>query len=360
MRIAVIYNEPSLTPDEEHWTNRSAPCDRAGAPLLDASEFNVREEARLIGDFLEQGGHAVVLFAADDALALARFLREERPDAIFNCCESFRGDASLEMNVAALYELFGIPFTGSSALALALALDKDMAKAFFRVHGVPTPAHVVAHIGCAVPDPLPIAFPCIVKPLREDASIGIDAQAVVRERGALLRRIEFVWTEFGQPALVEEYIDGRELNVAVLATSENEMIALPISEIVFEGAAAAGVRVLSYGAKWFVNSEEYRSTMSKCPADLPPELQERIQQVALRAARAVRLRDYGRIDLRLRSGDDAIFVLEANPNPDITFDSGFVGAAKAAGRTYAGVIRDILERALERRCGGQTGGAARP
>jgi D-alanine-D-alanine ligase len=360
MRIAVIYNEPNVTPDEEHWTNRSAPCDRAGAPLLDASEFNVRQEAQLIGELLEQGGHEVVLFAADDALALARFLHEERPDAIFNCCESFRGDASLELNVAALYELFGIPFTGSSPLALGVALDKDVAKALFHAHGVPTPAHFVADVGGAVPDPAPVGFPCIVKPLREDASIGIDAHAVVRERAALLRRIEFVWTEFRQPAIVEEFVDGRELNVAVLATSAREMIALPISEIVFEGAAAEGVRVLSYGAKWFVNSEEYRTTMSKCPAELPSELQERIRKVALRAARAVGLRDYGRIDLRLRSGDDAIFVLEANPNPDITFDSGFVGAAKAAGRTYAAIIREILERALERRCRGESREAARP
>jgi D-alanine-D-alanine ligase len=360
MRIAVIYNEPNLTPDEEHWTNRSAPCDRAGAPLLDASEFNVREEARLIGEFLEQGGLEVVHFAADDPLALVRFLHAERPDAIFNCCESFRGDASLEMNVAALYELFGIPFTGSPPLTLGAALNKDVAKALFRAHGVPTPEHFVADVGCIIPDPLPIGFPCIVKPLREDASIGIDAQAVVHGREALLRRVEFVWAEFRQPAIVEEYVDGRELNVAVLATSAREMIALPVSEIVFEGAAAAGVRVLSYGAKWFVNSEEYRTTMSKCPADLPPELQERIQTVAVQAARAVGLRDYGRIDLRLRSGDDAIFVLEANPNPDITFDSGFVGAAKAAGRTYAGVIREILERALERRCGVEPRETARP
>lgn len=351
MRIAVIYSEPRITPGEVHWTCRSAAGGSSAAEFVDASDLDVREDAELIARFVERGNHQVQLFAVEDALALARFLHEARPDAIFNCCESFRDDAALEMNVAAMYELFGIPFTGSSALTLGLALNKALSKAIFRAHGIPTPDYFVAEPGRPLVDPIPLAFPCIVKPLREDASIGIDANSVVPDRAALRRRAEFVWTEFRQPALVEEYIDGREFNIAVLAAPGGAMTALPISEIVFDGCADGAVRVLSYGAKWFVESTEYRTSMPKCPADLPPDLAAEMQRVALDAAAVIGLRDYGRIDLRLRSSDNAVFVLEANPNPDITFDSGFVNAAKASGRSHEGVIREILDRALARHHG---------
>ena len=190
--------------------------------------------------------------------------------------------------------------------------------------------------------------PWIVKPVAEDASIGIDINSVVHDEAALAKRVRFVREQFRQAALVEEYIEGRELNVAVLASSPTEFVALPISEFVLDGLPEDWPRILGYEAKWLTHSDAYRATVTRCPARLQAAVAKQVRAVALKAARVIGLRDYGRIDLRLRSGDNAIFVLEANPNPDITYDSGFIRAAQATGRTHAGTVREILERALER------------
>jgi D-alanine-D-alanine ligase len=147
--------------------------------------------------------------------------------------------------------------------------------------------------------------------------------------------------------LVEEFIDGRELNVAVLAASSEELIALPVSEIAFGQLPVGFPRVVGYEAKWLLDSEYYRATVPCCPARLSSEDAKAAQTIALRAARAAGLRDYGRVDLRI-SRDNVMYVLEVNPNPDIGFDSGFVRASEAGGRTHAGVILEILERAAER------------
>ncbi len=349
MRVAVVYNQPEPSPPDEHWLHRSAPGRFVpGADFLDASEVGVSEEVGQIGGFLREGGYDTLIFEAQEIPELVRFLREERPDVVFNCCESFRGNAALEMNVAALYELLAIPFTGSPALTLGIALNKALAKALFRAHGVPTAPYVVfsPEARCAFDHDL--GFPVIVKPLCEDASIGIDADSVVSSQVDLRRRVQFVWDEFRQPALVEEFVEGRELYVALLATSPEEFAALPVSEILFQDLPQGSPCILTYEAKWMLHSAAYQSTMPNCPADLSAPLLEQVRTVALNAARAIGLRDYGRVDLRLRAGDDAIFVLEANPNPDITHDSGFVRSAKASGRTHADTIVAIVERAIER------------
>jgi D-alanine-D-alanine ligase len=348
-RVAVIYNEPTADPTEEHWIWKSDSETRiAKEGFYDASEYGVLDEVRLIGDFLAETGYAVDLFAVEDPARLADFLQKKKPDVIFNCCESFRGHASLEMNIAAVYELFGIPYTGTSAVSLGLCLNKGLAKAVFRAHGVPTPDFVVVHPGDC-DSPATLRFPVIVKPIAEDASIGIDRHCVVHDEAALRNRVDFVHNQFRQGALVEEFIEGRELNLALLASSPTDFETLPISEIVFDGLPESYPKILSYESKWLTRSDVYKATMPKCPADIEPAIAAQIRQVALKAAKAVGLRDYGRVDFRLREGDNAIFVLEVNPNPDITFDSGFIRAAEATGRTHGDAVRTILERALERR-----------
>lgn len=347
-RVAVVYNEPKTGLPEDHWIRRSGAHADFPEAFYDASEHGVLDEVRQIEGFLSDAGYCTVLFAADDVGQLTDFLRRERPDIIFNCCESFHGRAALEMNVAAVYELFDIPYTGSCALTLGIALDKGLSKALFRSHGVPTPRHVVLDARTPVEAALVLSPPWIVKPLAEDASIGIDRDSVVHDEKALARRAQFIRKEFHQAALVEEYIEGRELNVGILATSAEDFTTLPISEIVFEALPDGSPQIVTYEAKWLTDSAVYRATMPQCPAGLAPDLAEQIRAVAVNAARAVGLRDYGRIDMRLRRGDDAIFVLEANPNPDITFDSGFIRAAQSSGRTHAGTVVEILERAIER------------
>lgn len=349
MRIAIVYNEPKPSTPHEHWLSRSSSEGTVVAETFtDASEYGVLQETQLIEGFLREAGNETMLYAADDAAGLVEFLTQNRPDLIFNCCETFRGNAKLEMNVAAIFEILGIPFTGSSALTLGMALNKGVAKALFVSHGVPTPRGAVLSPHDGEDGAAALTFPVIVKPLEEDASIGIDTHSIVENSAGLMERVRFVWKEFCQPALAEEFIDGRELNVALLAASPQQFMTLPISEICFDGFPGRKHHILTYEAKWMVDSPYYISTVPRCPAVLSRELEEQVRSVALRAAAAVRLRDYGRIDLRVRSSDNAAFVLEANPNPDITFDSGFVRAAQASGRTHASVIREIVERAMER------------
>jgi D-alanine-D-alanine ligase len=352
MRVAIVYNQPNPCSPRNHWLSRSRSEGTIIAETFqDASEYDVLLEVQLIEGFLRESGHEVVLHGVDDPGGLWTFLERQRPALIFNCCESLRGNARLEMNVAAIFEILDIPFTGSPALTLGMALNKGIAKALFAAHGVPTPPWTVVSPTSGADRADCLSYPLIVKPVEEDASIGIDTHSVVHSRSSLMERVHFVWTEFHQPALVEEYIDGRELNVAMLATSPDQFVTLPISEIDFEGFPGGNYPILTYEAKWMADSPYYISTVPQCPANLAPQLEEQVRSTALQAAAALRLRDYGRIDFRVRASDNAVFVLEANPNPAITADSGFIRAARASGRTHAGVICEIAERALERKRG---------
>lgn len=325
MRIAIIHNKPG--------------------PLADASESSVGGQGRSIERALREAGYDTELFAAGGAAELMDFLRRDRPDLIFNCCESLQGQAAYEMNVAAMIELLGIPFTGSPALTLGLCLNKAMAKAMLAAGGIATPAWVVAPVHHEA-DISALQFPLIVKPVAEDASLGVDVNSVVRNAEELRARIQFVWERFG-PAIVEEFIPGREFNVALLASSPGCLLPLPISEIVFVDLPDPLERIVTYEAKWVEESTQFRATVPKCPAEVDDELADTLRRISLAAAAAVQLGDYGRVDLRVRS-DGQVFVLEVNPNPDISADSGFARAAAASGRTHAATVVEIAERAMER------------
>ncbi len=303
---------------------------------------------RSIANALNEHGHQVTIFSADDNTEkLCSFLATERPEVIFNCCESILGQSKLEMNVAALYELFRIPYTGSPPLALGLALEKALAKAIFVAKGIPTPRHqLFEYEKLEALDPH-LRFPLIVKPVHEDASIGIDSNAIVQNEASLKERVKFIQKEFDQPALAEEFIDGRELNVAVLATSDGIFTTLPISEITFEKMPEGMPHIVSYEAKWVEESPLYQTTVPQCPAKIPVQIAQEARRIALRAANAVGLRDYGRVDMRL-DANGKLFVLEANPNPDISEDAGFMRAARTSGRTFASTINEILDRAVDR------------
>lgn len=349
MRLAIIYNEPKHTEAAEHWLSRSQENMNLGADFRDASEFGILEEMEAIAHAIESGGHEVSIFSVDDDIhRLIHLLDHNPPDAIFNLCEAVLGKAELEMPIAGVYELFGIPYTGAPALTLGIALDKAIAKSIFVANGVTTPKHITVYKGDNMP-PHDLHFPLIVKPIAEDASIGIDNNSIVYDEPALGERVAFVHNEFKEGALVEEYIEGREINVAVLGTKSGGFEALPVSEILFDTMPEGNPHIVSYEAKWVEESPLYKTTVPKCPADLDPAIADRAQQLALRAADLLGLRDYGRVDMRLRESDNALFVLEANPNPDISRDAGFIRSAIASGRTYEETLLHIAESALKRR-----------
>ena len=269
------------------------------------------------------------------------------PDVVFNLCESLSGDARFEPLLPMLLEHAGIAYTGSPPLALGLALHKFKAKAILRAAGVPTPEAV--HL--ATPDVSNVAlpFPLIVKPSREDASTGISSRSVVHDRAELGRQVAAVIARYDQPALVERYIEGREIYVSMLGRKDGDIDLLPLHEIDFSEMPADRPRIVSFEAKWEESSAEYRGTKPVRCTDLPAEAEARIASVARAGFAAMELRDYGRLDIRL-AADGTPYVIDVNPNCDLSEASGgFARAGRAAGLGYDELVRRIVDLACQRR-----------
>ncbi len=265
-------------------------------------------------------------------------------DLIFNLAEGFGDDLRAEPNVAGFIELLGVPYTGSSPRALEVARDKGLSKLVLEEEGIPTPRFSVFRTS---DDKFSLDFPVIVKPLLEDASIGITADSIVRDEGDLRAKVARVLETYSQPALVEEYIEGREVNAALFIGPDGAEV-LPISEIVFD--LPEGVpRILGFEAKWLEDSLFFQKTVPICPAPLEPRLLERIEDLAKRACSALGVENYARVDFRIRDVDDEPLVIEVNPNPCINpSGSGFARAAAAAGMDYQKLVESIARSALDR------------
>jgi D-alanine-D-alanine ligase len=293
--------------------------------------------------------HSVELLAVRDTVApLVTALHDAAPDLVFNLAESFGGKSALESNVAALLNLLGLRYTGSSPAGLLLAGDKSLTKKVLSFHGIQTPEFATVFRG-ALDWAGNIEFPVIVKPPQEDASLGITSSSVVHDLRELFTRIDALQSEFQQPVLVEQYVEGREFYVGVLGNANAR--ALPIMELDFSGFPAGVPRIASWEAKWgddgAGSGEQFAGTRSIFPSDVSPALTERMQQAALEAFHALRLRDYARIDLRVRS-DEQIFVIEVNPNCYLERESEFARAAAEGGLAYDALIARILELAAAR------------
>jgi D-alanine-D-alanine ligase len=303
------------------------------------------EAARAVAAACRENGWQVVRVAVTkDPAGVIADLGILRPDVVFHLVEAVAGDARLEAASASLLEWVGVPYTGSSPRTLALALEKPLARAQLAAHGVPVPRGVVLELG---DEPLRgLRWPCIVKPAREDASHGISAESVVADEGACRARAMYLRERYAQPALVEEFVDGPEFNVSFLGSGERAE-ALPLSRIDFSGFPPGRPPLVTYEAKWVPESADYRGTLPSFPDDLDPSLAERVRSVAIAAYRALGVRDYGRVDLRVHR-EAGPLVLDVNPNPDPSPDAGLARAAAKAGMTYARLVRRIVEDALAR------------
>ena len=309
-----------------------------------------------IAAVLQQRGHTVRRLAArGTALDLARQIEQDDSDVIFNVCESFHGINDKEQNVAALLELSGKAFTGSGSLGLALAQDKGLAKKLLAFHGISTPKFAVME-DSTVDHVDDVNFPMFVKPANSDASIGIDDKSVVHNVRELMKRISYIETEFDAPALIEEYIDGRELFVAVIGGHKPEP--LPIVEWDLSVLPDGAPKIAGTEAKWDKTNAANQVPLG-FPEDLPAPVYKALQDAAVEAFRALRLRDYGRVDVRLRqkpspAADDPLqgyefFIIEVNPNPHLAADAELPTAAKKAGLDYGDLMERIIQNAQTRR-----------
>lgn len=303
--------------------------------------------ATAVAAALRSAGYDAHLVPVDgDLSSLRARLAELEPVCAFNLCESLAGDARLESAVPLVLELLGIPFTGSPPEVLSFALRKDRVKQRLEAAGIPTPAGRVMSRG---DDPCDLPFPLIVKPVREDGSVGICNESVVHSREELARTVDAVSARLRQACLVEQFVDGREFNVAMLGHPTPRV--LPLSEIDFTALPDGAPRIVSYDAKWTSGSAEDLGTVPVLHPQLPSAVAARVRRAAADAFRAVGVRDYGRVDVRLSSlsTGGVPYVVDVNPNCDLSPHAGMARAAAGVGIDYAALCGLLVRYALRRR-----------
>jgi len=312
------------------------------------AEKAIVEEIEAVESAVRSLGHqSVVMAVREEIFPIIHWLKEHQPDVVFNLCESVYGNSCWEMNVPALLDLFRIPYTGSSPLTLGLCQDKGKVKDILQSQGIPTPRYKIFDRATG-----PVkgnVFPIIVKPLHEDGSLGISRESVVFDNETLSQQIQYVIEQYQQPALVEEFIDGRELNVGMMETN-GKVGVLPVSEIDYSEFPEGVPKICGYEAKWMTESPEYKKSKPVCPAPLEWAMKKRVEYIALKVFKLFGCRDYARVDLRV-DRDGKIYVLEVNPNPDISPQSGMNRALTVQGTTYTEFVKNLLERAVQRKDG---------
>jgi len=311
MNIAVAYN------DDLHLKPHLNEIEKLG-------EAEVIDTAREIAEVLD----AQLVAVKDDVAASLLELRTY--DVIVNLCEGVLGHPDWEKNFALGLEMLGIPHTSCEPIAIGICTDKKLVKRILLASGIPTPRFWHAEEGGK----------WIVKPSREDAGIGIDAASVVSSTVEIEARVEYVEETYRQPALVEEFIDGRELNQAIYFSTTGPVV-LPPGEIVFDDSLASNERVVGWKAKWASGSREDRGTRNRTPALVDDKTRDELKDTCLRAASTLGISGYVRFDVR-QSQAGQLFIVDINPNPDIGRGSGFRKALDAAGIAFADFLKALI------------------
>jgi D-alanine-D-alanine ligase len=327
-RVAIVYNEPQPSGyDDTHE-------EKAVLGVLDA--VNAVREA-----MVELGRNVITVPLLPPFEEARKKLAALDVDVVFNLFEGFCGDPQSEALVPEALRELGITFTGCKADILRLALDKAKLKAVLRDAHIPTPEYQVL-------DPSNIhefnlGFPCFVKPRSEDASHGISEDSLVHDMAGLERQVRKIHDMYHCGALVEHFLSGREFNATVMGNSRS--VVLPISEIVYE--LAPGIpRILTFAAKWEPDSPYFKGTKVVCPAEVPEDMRAYIAGTALKAFKAVIGRGYARMDMRMDE-NGKLNVMEINPNPDISPDTGAARQSAAAGMKYSEFINKLVNMAVE-------------
>lgn len=332
LNVSILFNEPVLPKDHPDW----------------ASEAGVLEAVEAVEAALAKAGHrSRRLPVGASPAGLAAALQSSPSDVVVNLCEGLQGTGAGEAQVAGILELCGAPYTGASSECLSLVRDKAVAKWLLLGAGLPTAAFERIQT-----DELPYAAleslldrgPVIVKPAREDASLGIGPASVVTEMAALVRQIGEVRRRYGE-TLVEQFIAGREFNLGLLALPEP--LALPLAEIEFRPRAEDRWNLVTYDAKWTPESPDYGGTPVRCPAEVSPPLAAEIARVSLAAFRLTGCRDYARVDFRVDE-QGQVFILEINANPDISPSAGLARALRVSGMSYEEFVERLVANAARR------------
>ena len=357
LNVALVYNmkkensdDASSDDGEPNRRNHNRKLESAGTPAKETKadtyvEWDSKETILAVKTALEQNHNVTLIEANEEAY---RKIREVKPEIVFNIAEGFRGP-SREAQIPAMLEMLGIPYTGSDPLTLGLCLDKSRAKEILAYHKIPTPKFSVIEEESQIKN-LDMALPAIVKPLYEGSSKGIYDASVAKSGPDLAKQIRKVLAEYDQPALVEEFLTGREFTVAMLG-NDGDLQILPIVEICFDSLPIGVNPIYSYEAKWIWDTVENPIDVHECPAKIVPELKEKIEKICRDTYKRLKCRDWCRIDIRLDNAGEPQ-VLELNPLPGILPNpeehSCFPQAARAAGLNYPALINSVLNAAIKR------------
>ncbi|MFC2085315.1 ATP-grasp domain-containing protein [Bacteroidota bacterium] len=337
--ILICYNEP-FSKYDNYIGKESTSSD----VKLDLSESEFQKNLYIIQDSIKKKYNNVNSISFNGSIErLIKNINRIKPDIIYNFVESIDGDATFESYAVGMLEILGIEYTGSNAICLGNCLNKNRTKQILRYNNIRTPNYFIYKFKSKFNrDNFNLEFPVILKLIHEDASIGISEKSVVYNFTELIKQLDFLAETYDQDVIIEEYIDGRELNISILGGT-----ILPISEIIFNDLPDNLPRIVTYEAKWSPESIYYNHSNPICPANLSSRLKKIINTFALRAYKSLDCRDYARVDIRL-SKNNLPYIIEINPNPDISIDSGFVRSAEAFGLSYDKLLLTILNFAINR------------
>jgi D-alanine-D-alanine ligase len=329
-RVACLVDDATIPESDVEFRN---------PPKESSTEYDV------IGTLRELGHDVRVVGVAGEVFGVVRELADDRPDVVFNLTEVFRWDRKLDANIAALLELLDIPFTGTSSVGLMLSRNKGLCKYLLNARHIRVPAFAVYAPGQKVRAARDLRFPLVVKPLYSDGSEGISNASLVQNAQELTERVAMIHERFKQPAIAEQFIDGRELYVGLIGNEHIKV--LPPRELRFGRAEEGGPVLATYKVKW---DKEYREKwqVAFAHAELENKLAAQVSRVCRRAFQILQMRDYGRVDLRIDANGN-VYVLEVNPNPNLAKDDEVAESAAKAGIGYAKLIERILGDALGRK-----------
>ena len=294
---------------------------------------------------LEQMGHTLLQLGIKDDLGVIRKrIEEDKPHVVFNLLEHFHEVSGFDSHVVSYLELLRVPYTGCNPRGLILARDKSISKTLLASHRVPVPASAVVPVGRKVRRPKQLVFPLIVKSLTQDASIGISQASVVEDDEKLRERVEFVHSSVGTDAIIEQFIEGRELYVGILGNVR--LTVFPVWELQLDAMPDDAHRIATERVKWSPKYQKKYRIRSGEVRDLPAATLDRIRHVCRRVYRILSMSGYGRIDLRL-GADGRFWVIEANPNPQIAFGEDFAESAEHAGVSYPDLLQRIINTGLQ-------------
>ncbi len=344
MRIAVVFDTPY-----EGWNY--AEHERQMAKEVAAWRDDEPEMEYQVADALQHRGHEVRLVGVQDDLdGLTRALADTQPDLVFNCAEAFNRNPALEYLIPGMLEAEGYRYTGSPPLSLLVSRNKAMSKKVLAYHGIKVPGFATWRPGESVSVPEQLGFPLIVKPLQADASAGIAHASVVQDAAALSERVALVHERFHQPAIAEQFIDGRELYASLIGNGD-ALDVLPLTEMVFDkDKTRPEERIATQSAKWDEGYRARRGIRNVFARPLSRSVRERIDTICRTAFRVLWLRDYARLDVRV-ARDGEVWFLEANANPFISYGHDMANAAHKAGMEYYDFVQRLVDEAVERHAG---------